>query len=144
MKKYTFSLERVLRVRRTQQDIAGLELRASAARARREQDMAQLKRERYDAAVAATIGMQGMASAALGVRQLAALHASSVLGAQLRVAAAEQTREENRLAWIAAKQRVAALEGIDARQRAEHARATIAHEDAVADDVVTSRHRRPR
>ncbi len=144
MKKYTFSLDRVLRVRRTQQDIAGLQLRASAARARRAEDEALAMRKRYEAAMAATTGMQGTASAALGVRQLAALHASSVLGARAAADTAERALDEQRAAWIDAKQKVNALEGIDTRQRAEHARATIAADDSAADDLVTSRYRRPR
>lgn len=144
VKKYTFSLDRVLRVRRAQQQVAAAELRARSAAAHRSEDEVLEMRERYETAVAANAGMRGVASAAIGVRQLAALHARSVLGAELAKETAARALDEQRAAWIAAKQRVSALESIDARQRAEHTRATIAQEDAAADDVVTSRYRRIR
>jgi flagellar export protein FliJ len=142
MKKYSFSLDRVLRVRRTQEDVARARLQAAASHARRAEEDVELARQRYDTATSGAAGMRGLALSALAVREQDMRRAIDVREAEVRLRQAENDRTDATDGWIAAKQGVSVLENLDARQRAAHEQEVVAEADAATDDLVTGRFRR--
>lgn len=137
MKRYTFRLEVVLRARRAQEDLARQALAQANRRLRQALEEAEAEQARYDA--------MGTASGVVDLvedrrdRVWRDLAAGTLLEArrsqeEMSVAAAVQAA-----AWREAAQRVAALERLDERRRAEHAVAVARAEAAVVDDLVTAR-----
>jgi flagellar protein FliJ len=140
MKKFSFRLQSVLRVRRIQEDLAraGL-LNANAAareaalvvgtRTERYTEMERPNGVQYNAEFSRTWFLLDTAADALDV-------------AREQHNQALETVAERRTEWTSASMRVAALERLEARQRAEHAVEAQREEDRLTDDLVSSRHRR--
>ena len=141
MKRYRFRLEAVLRVRRLQEDAArGALADATAAVARAEAEEGRARA--WLDALRAQPAPDGPAAWDAQRRvQLAAADELSSRGSDVAHARAEQQARQRELA--AARTRVRALERLDERRRAEHAREVARHEERAADDLVTSRYRRP-
>lgn len=141
MKRYSFSLTRVLRVRSTQEELATQALRAAAERAARADDDYDLALRNYEAQVASEASLRGMALGVLACRDLDTLRARAVVDTELKRERAHDSAETAHAAWADARRRVSALERLDERQRAEYLREVVAAEDAEADDITTSRRR---
>ena len=137
MRRYRFRLAPVLRVRRTEQDLAQAALLAAHALVRTEQEALARREDAYAAAVnaqaprrAADFVYEQAHRAALG---------TTVLAQRSRLAEAEQALEAARRAHTAAASRVGALERLDERQRAEHHAHALREDDLIVDDLVVSR-----
>ena len=140
MKRFRFRLDQVLHVRRVQEDRARFDL-LSANRD------AQLAALRVDDRLADYAGRQ-MPS---GPRPYAEFERAVFLlesGAAAVGAARAQHRDAltvvdaRREDWTAARRRVAALERLEERRRAEHAIEVQRAEDQLVDDLVVARHAR--
>lgn len=139
MKRYAFSLERVRRVRRTQEDIARARLQAAARQERLAEEDLRHAQQQYDTTTSGAAALRGLAMSALAAREMEVRRATDVREASQRLRQAEAGRAEATDAWTEAKRRVSALERLDERQRTAHERAVIAEGDALADDIVTGR-----
>lgn len=137
MKRYTFSLDTVLRVRRVEEDRAI----AALADARRKLDAAEqtLQRslDRYGVVPQATGALP--LPDLLRARAHQDLVAASVVHAGTERLRAEVTVDLQRDEWSAAAQRVAALERLDERRRHEHAIEAQRQETIEVDDMVVAR-----
>ena len=137
MKRYTFRLDTVLRVRRVEEDRAV----AALADARRQLDAAERALEdtldRYGAmpAPSGTVALHEL----LQARARQELVAASVVHAGTQRLRAESIVDLQRAEWSAAAQRVAALERLDERRRAEHALEAQRQETIEVDDMVVAR-----
>ena len=137
MKRYRFRLEAVLRVRRTEQDVArGLVLAATATAAAEARALDE--RDRAYAAAASAHGSRSAADFLYEQAHRSAL-ANAVLDQRRRLAQAEQSVETARVAWTAAAARVGALERLDERSRVEHAARGLREDELTVDDLVVSR-----
>jgi flagellar FliJ protein len=132
-------MEKILRVRRMQEDAA----RAAVAQARIAEQSAVEKLEasrRHCLALAA----EPTASTTdfLALRDRGDFRAQAVgLAGQHRRSAADQTAGAVN-SWHVTHRRVDALERLDERRREDYAIEAQRHEDAVVDEIVTSRARR--
>ncbi len=137
MRRYRFRLASVLRVRRSEQDLAQAALLAAHAVVRTEQQALTRRDEAYAAAVSA----QAPSRAADFVYEQAhrAALGTAVLAQRSRLAEAEQSLQAARSAFSAAASRVGALERLDERQRAEHHAHALREDDLIVDDLVVSR-----
>jgi flagellar biosynthesis chaperone FliJ len=138
VKRYSFPLEQVRRIRRTDQDRAAVEL----GRAQRE------------AALAAEVTAHRLATyqdtprpcGTGDTRRLTAdlltlrLAADALVGARETEAAALGLVEERRVGWTVARGKVKALDSLDERLRVRHAAEADAAEQLEIDDLVSSRH----
>lgn len=137
MRRYRSRLDSVLRARRAQEELARQALARANAVLRGAEDKYREERSRYES-LAVTAGIQDRES----FRQ-------SRLSAELTaatLAAATRNREKaaviaavHHAAWREAAQRVASLERLDARRRAENALEGMRGEAIEIDDVVASR-----
>jgi flagellar export protein FliJ len=140
LKRLRFRLEQVLRVRRLQEDIA----RGALLHANRE---ARTAADGVNARVAEYTGAArpgGAQSYDTFNRMQSRL--DNAAGA-ITIARAEYGRalvvvEERRSEWSEARMRVAALERLEDRRRAEHAMEARRTEDRLVDDLVVARHAR--
>ena len=142
VKRYVFSLHRVLRVRATQENVARQALRSAADHAAYAADDYDMKARNYEANVASAASMRGTILSMLAMRDISAMRARAVLDAGHED---EQARGELDVAsqkWAPAKQKLGALENLDERQRVEHKAKLEAAEQAEADDLVNGRTRR--
>lgn len=142
MKRYAFRLETVLRARRAQQDLARQELARANQALRRAMATVHAEQERYQAMESVTGVVDVVQDAQDRVwRTLAAdsLHQAERSREDLAVTAAV-----HQAAWREAAQRVAALERLDGRRRAEHDVLVSRAEAAEVDDLVTSKFERNR
>jgi flagellar export protein FliJ len=137
MKKYRFRLEQVLRVRRLEEERA----RAAVLVARREADVSAGRvRDRIAAYHSFEPAAGPVASARLlADRALHTLRADAVEVARGREAEAWKVVADRLQVWSGAAQKVAALERLDERRRADHALAARREDDLVVDDLVTVR-----
>ena len=137
MKRYRFRLDPVLRVRRTEEDVARAAVLAAQTVVAAE--LEQLARR--EAAYAQVHNASGPRSAAEFLYEHA--HAKALAAALLdqreQVEQAEQRAEGARTTWTAAAARVGALERLDERQRAEHAVRSLREEELTVDDLVVAR-----
>ncbi len=140
MKKFRFRLEQVQRVRRLQED------RARA-------DLLNANRASHDAAVAVEARVRDYQSR--GFPEYAQTYAEfehALFLLDTAAGAVEVARAAHRDAldvvaarrddWAGARRRVAALERLEARRRAEHELELRRAEDRLVDDLVVARHRR--
>lgn len=137
MKRYSFRLEAVLRARRAQEDVARQELARANHQLRRALEHTRAERQRYESMGTPTGVVEMVQDRQDRVwRELAAgsLHQATRDHEDLSVAAAV-----HQAAWREAARRVAALERLDGRRRAEHALLVSRAEAAEVDDLVTSR-----
>jgi flagellar export protein FliJ len=142
VKWHVFSLNRVMRVRATQESLARQGLSAAVEHARRADQEYDGTYRRYQANLATQAGLRGSAMNLLAFRDLDTLRACAVVEA-------DQHRDESRVAvgeaqelWLEAKRKLAALERLDEKERAVHQREFLAEQDAEADDMVTTRSNR--
>lgn len=139
MKRYVFSLQRVLRVRATQETVARQALRSAADHAAYAADDYDMKTRNYEANVASAASLRGTVLNMLALRDVAALRARAVLDAANECEAAEGELDSATQAWAGAKQKLGALENLDERQRTEYRATVEAAEQREADDLVNGR-----
>lgn len=142
MKRYIFSLHRVLRVRETQESVARQALRAAAEHAAQADDDYDMKSRSYEANVASAASLRGTVLNMLAMRDVATLRARAVIEAKNE---AERTQAELRAAheqWAETKQKLGVLEHLDERQRADHQARQLAEEQAQTDDLASTRMQR--
>ncbi len=139
MKRYVFSLHRVLRVRATQETVARQALRSAAEHAAHADEDYDLKLRNYEANVASAASLRGTVLNMLAMRDVATLRAQAVVDADRQRADAHDQLDAAHDNWAEAKQKVGALESLDERQRAQHRVELEAAEQAEADDIVTGR-----
>ena len=142
MKRYVFSLHRVLRVRATQETVARQALRSAAELAVHADDDYDQKARNYEATVASAAARRGTVLSMLAMRDIAALRAKAVVDAEEASIEAHSDLDRASQAWAQAKQKLGALENLDERQRIEHRALREAQEQAESDDLVTGRTRR--
>jgi flagellar export protein FliJ len=139
VKRYTFRLDPVLRVRRIEEDLAVAALAASqrdaaAAEARLARRLESYRSRPRPAAVQSLVAFAAD-------RALAETAAASVVAAGVARRDALERVDERRHAWSAAAARVSALERLDERKREDHAHEAQREADLEVDDLVTSRRR---
>lgn len=142
MKRYEFRLGRVLRVRRLQEEVASQHLRDATRAARRREAELDAARDRYETNVASAAGLRGSAGTAFGLRELDLAYAHEILDAQRRVEAAADDVGRATSEWTERRRRVAGLERLDERARAEYEHEVLAEEIGIVDDLVAGRHAR--
>jgi flagellar FliJ protein len=140
LKRFRFRLEQVLRVRRLQEDMA----RAALMHAHRE---ARLAAERLNARIAE----YGDAPRPNGEQPLETFNrvhfdldnaAGAITVARAGYEHTLRVVDDRRVDWAAARQRVAALERLEARRREEHEVEARRADDRLVDDLVVARHAR--
>ena len=138
MKRYSFPLEQVRRIRRTDQDRAAVEL----GRAQREAALAAEVTAHRLAAYQDTPRPCGTGDTRRLTADLLTLRlaADALVGARETQAAALGLVEERRVGWTVARGKVKALDSLDERLRARHAAEADAAERLEIDDLVSSRH----
>jgi flagellar FliJ protein len=140
MKKFKFRLQSVLRVRRLQEDIARARLLNANAAARESERVVDARVARYTT-MDRPNGVQHEPDFALALFRLdkaaSAVDDANELRTQARATVAERHME-----WSGASMRVAALERLEERQRAEHKVEAQHDEDRLTDDLVSSRYAR--
>jgi flagellar export protein FliJ len=140
MKRFRFRLEQVLRVRTIQEDRARAELLAANRAAHEAAAHEEARRVEYDRRerpagtqpivdFERTMFLLDTAAGAVTVAREAHREALAVV-------------DERRADWTAARRRVAALERLEDRRRAEHALEVRRMEDQLVDDLVVARHAR--
>ena len=140
MKRYEFRAEKVLRIRRLQEDMA----RAAVAGARRDEDVAQARvdaSQRRYSALSMTAPAQSSAAFLMAREQVGHRAGAVTVARQLHQAAAEATAEALS-SWHDANRKVQGLERLDERRRADHHVEVRRDEDAQADEISVSRARR--
>jgi flagellar export protein FliJ len=135
MKRYVFSLHRVLRVRAAQETVARQALRAAAEHAAAAEDDYDTKFRHYQATVAGTATFRGTALNLMAVQEAASRRARETVAAEDASDAARAELAAAREAWSATRQRVQSLEHLDEREQVRHRAATQHAEQAVADDL---------
>jgi flagellar FliJ protein len=140
MKKFRFRLDQVLHVRRVQEDRARFQLLS----ANRDAHLASALVDERLAAYAERrlpTGTQSFEDFERAVFRLDA--AAGAIGvARARHREALVVVDERRAEWTDARRRVAALERLEERRRAEHAVEVQRAEDQLVDDLVVARHAR--
>jgi flagellar export protein FliJ len=142
MKRYIFSLHRVLRVRATQETVARQALRSAAEHAAQADDDYDYKLRNYEANLASAASLRGTVLNMLAMRDVAAMRAQAVVEADRQRDEARAEFEAAQGAWAQSKQKLGALENLDERQRREHRARQDAQEQAETDDIVTGRAQR--
>lgn len=141
MKRYTFSLSKVLRVRRIQEEQAAAKLAAARATAA----AAAAKEVGATHALASRCAHGGLQSAAsfLAWTETTMLAGEALSDARIEVQATDEELEARRGEWSSAAVRVSALEHLDERGREAHDLERRREETKTADDIVTTRWDRP-
>jgi flagellar export protein FliJ len=141
MKKYTFSLSKVLRVRRIQEERAAAMLAAAQTIAA----AAAVKEAGAAHALASRCARGGLQSAAslLAWTETTMLAGEALSDARTEVQAADEEADARRGEWSSAAVRVSALEHLDERGREAHDLERRREETKTADDIVTTRWDRP-
>lgn len=142
MKRYIFSLHRVLRVRDTQESVARQALRAAAEHAAQADDDYDMKSRSYEANVASAASLRGTVLNVLALRDAATRRAQAVIEAKRESERAHAELDVAQDTWAQAKQKLNVLEHLDERQRAEYQARQLAEEQAETDDLASSRARR--
>jgi flagellar FliJ protein len=137
MKKYTFSLSKVLRVRRVQEEQAAAELAAARAAA----TVAAAKEAVAAHAMASRCARGGLQPAVsfLAWAETTMLAGEALSDAKAEVQAAAEEVEARRQGWSEAAARVSALEHLDERGREAHELERRREETKTVDDIVTTR-----
>ena len=140
MKRFRFRLEQVLRVRRIQEDIARGALMAAHHGAREAADRVNARIADYAAASRPSGAQSYDAFNRMQFRLDNAAGAITIARSEYHHTL--ELVEARRSEWAAARQRVAALERLEARRRDEHAIEARRAEDRMVDDLVVARHAR--
>jgi flagellar export protein FliJ len=143
VKRYAFSLDRVLKVRTAQEGLQRQALRAAASRASQADSDFEYVDRCYQASIAAEAATRSSVLAMLAMRDLDTMRARAVIEAEATREEANAALTDARESWVEAKRAVSALEELNTRQRADYDREAIAEQDAEADDIVTGRRNRP-
>lgn len=139
MKKYSFRLAQVQRVRTTQEEIARAELSQANREVREAEARIAQRMAAYEAA--SSFGHSSVTNAVLAKNRYFAELASRAVGvAREQHAQAEREAAEKHLSWMDAATKVKALERLNDRKREEHALESQRAMDAELDDIVVSRH----
>jgi flagellar protein FliJ len=141
MKKYTFSLSKVLRVRRIQEEQAAAELAAARAAANAAAD----KEAGAAHALASRCARGGLQPAVsfLAWAETTMLAGEALSDAKVEAQVADEEAEARTEDWQAAAARVSALENLDDRGREAHEVERRREETKTTDDIVTTRWDRP-
>jgi flagellar export protein FliJ len=144
MRRYEFGLEQVLRVRRTQEDVARaviLSANHTVVLRDRQLDVARA----HHAARSASNSLSALATPAfLGRRFLEETSASGVAQAGHARDSAVVEAANARASWADAARRVSVLERLDDRRRTEHIREAARQDALEIDDIVVGRYGRAR
>ncbi|MEW6476505.1 MAG: flagellar FliJ family protein [Actinomycetota bacterium] len=137
MKKYTFSLAKVLRVRRIEEEQAAARLAAARSAAA----AAAAKEVGATHALASRCARGGLQPAAsfLAWSETTMLAGEALSDARADVKVADEELEARRGEWSSAAARVSALENLDERGREAHAVERRREETKTADDIITVR-----
>jgi flagellar protein FliJ len=137
MKKYTFSLSKVLRVRRLQEEQAAADLAAARAAA----NAAAEKETGAAHALASRCARGGLQPAVsfLAWAETTMLAGDALSDAKAEAQKADEDVEVHKDEWSAAAARVSALEHLDERGRDAHEVERRREETKTVDDIVTSR-----
>lgn len=137
MKRYTFRMEKVLRVRRLQEDAA----RAGVVGARASEQQAEaalsVSHDHYRS-LSPAAGATPAASF-LGLRDQASYRATAVRVAEGRRDDAAAATAQAITVWQGSHRRVEALERLDERRRDDYAIEVRRAEDATVDEIVVAR-----
>jgi flagellar export protein FliJ len=141
MKKYSFSLSKVLRVRRIEEERAAAMLAAAQTMAA----AAAVKEAGAAHALASRCARGGLQPAAsfLAWTETVMLAGEALADARAEVQTADEALETRRDEWSSAAARVSALENLDERGREAHDLERRREETKVADDIVVTRWDRP-
>lgn len=139
MKKFRFRLDAVLRVRRLEEEQCRLRLMQAHAHARATAATVEARLHAYLTAARpeALMSFEEFERARFELEAAA----TSVESARLAHREALDAVDARRQDWIEAKQRVSALERLEARKRDEHTIDLRRGEDRLIDDLVVARHR---
>ncbi|HKN38616.1 MAG TPA: flagellar export protein FliJ [Acidimicrobiia bacterium] len=141
MKKYSFPLAKVLRVRRIEENQAAARLAAARIIA----NAAAVREAESRLALATRCARHGLQPAAsfLAWAETTMLAGEALSQAKAEVRCTEADVEARRSEWSSAAARVSALEHLDERGRATHDVERRRDETKTADDIVTTRWDRP-
>ena len=141
MKKYSFPLTKVLRVRRIEENQAAARLAAARIIA----NAAAVREAESRHALATRCARHGLQPAAsfLAWAETTMLAGEALSQAKAEVRCTEADVEARRSEWSSAAARVSALEHLDERGRATHDVERRRDETKTADDIVTTRWDRP-
>ena len=141
MKKYSFPLTKVLRVRRIEENQAAARLAAARIIA----NAAAVREAESRLALATRCARHGLQPAAsfLAWAETMMLAGEALSQAKAEVRCTEADVEARRSEWSSAAARVSALEHLDERGRATHDVERRRDETKTADDIVTTRWDRP-
>ena len=141
MKKYTFSLAKVLRVRRIEEERAAAQLAAARAAAA----AAAAKEAGAAHALASRCARGGLQPAVsfLAWAETTMLAGEALSDSRADVEAADEEVEDRRQDWSSAAARVSALEHLDERGRDAHEIERRRDETKTTDDIITTRWERP-
>jgi flagellar export protein FliJ len=137
MKRYRFSLESVLHVRRTQEETARQQLAAANLDLRQSRAALIGETERYQALRDAPgpCDMDSFRASRLGAEHVA----GCVVAARQRVESSGLAATARRAEWSHAAREVAALERLDERRQSEWQTEFRRQEDVEVNDMVTAR-----
>jgi len=141
VKKYSFPLAKVLRVRRIEENQAAARLAAARIIA----NAAAVREAESRHALATRCARHGLQPAAsfLAWAETTMLAGEALSQAKAEVRCTEADVEARRSEWSSAAARVSALEHLDERGRATHDVERRRDETKTADDIVTTRWDRP-
>ena len=142
MKKYKFRLDTVLRVRRTEEDLAKAELARANARVAEAVAMVDARLTHYSSLPIAGSGATGSTAVFMASRFRQDTAARAVVAAKVARMSALQDAEAYRLAWSKKATEVQVLERLDERRRTEHEWEAARQADIEVDDIVVTRHGR--
>lgn len=140
MKRYQFRAEKVLRVRRLQEDIARADVAASRQQEQAASDALSASQQRY-AQLQAGGGAQ-TAATFLASREQAGHRATAVINAQQHQRIAQDVTARSLATWQDAHRKVDGLERLDERRREDYVIEAGRAQDAAVDEIVVSRARR--
>jgi flagellar FliJ protein len=139
VKKYRFRLDTVLRVRRTEEDLAKAELARANARVAEAVARVDARLTHYSALPSVGPGATGPTAVFMASRFRQDTAAAAVVAAKVARMAALQDAEAYRLAWSKKATEVQVLERLDERRRTEHEVEATRQADLEVDDIVVTR-----
>ena len=140
MKRYTFRLDSVLKVRRIEEEAARAQLAAARAAVARQEQLLVERETAYEIALKSS-GTRRTVDF-LFEQSSRSAHAAAVLEQRRRVREAYDDAARARGVWSGAAARVGALERLDERHRDEHRAAALKEDELTTDELVVSRYAR--
>jgi flagellar export protein FliJ len=139
VKKYKFRLDTVLRVRRTEQDLAKAELARANARVAEAVAMVDARLTHYASLPTAGSGATGSTAVFMASRFRQDTAAAAVVAAKVARMSALQDAEAYRMVWSQKATQVSVLDRLDERRRTEHELEAARQADIEVDDIVVGR-----